>query len=92
MKIPTGWKKRQAYMMGPESLAFIKIIKRGGYTDEFHVDIIFYGLRNSKWVVDQSGSITSARKKEFKTKPAAINYAIKIMKYINYGHSLGVLN
>jgi len=92
MQIPTGWKEREAYMIGPESMAFIKLIKRGGYVDEYHIDVIKLGFEKPIWRVDSSGSITSAKRKEFNTKQAAMNYAIKIMKYINYGQSLGVLS
>jgi len=94
MQIPKGWKKRQSTMwsVGAESIGFIKLIHRGTYVDEFHVDITKLGFKQSIWRVDTSGSITSAKRKEFKTKPAAMNYAIKIMKYVNYGQSLGVLN
>jgi len=93
MQIPTGWKERKSttWSVGAESIGFIKLIKRGQYVDEYHVDITKLGFKQSIWKVDTSGSITSAKRKEFNTKQSAMNYAIKIMKYVNYGDSLGVL-
>jgi len=90
MQIPPGWKKGNIPLHYEDSIRFTKKVKRGYYEDYFMVDI-WSQLAKEEYHVSQTGTITGAKNKSFKTKPAALNYAINIMKYINFGLAKGVL-
>ena len=89
MTLPRGWKKTLAPMSKTE-FRYTKKIKRDGYLDSFHVDV-FANMDKTQYTVSPSGVITGAQTKRFKTNAQATNYAIKIMQYINFGESKGVL-
>ena len=90
MKTPTGWKKGKIPLSRTSDIRYTRIIKSGPYTDYFMVDI-WSNMDKDEYYVSQTGSITSAQNKTFKTKPAALKYAVKIMQYINFGITKGVL-
>jgi len=89
MTLPRGWKKTVMPMSG-DSFRYIKYITRDGYKDTFYVDIND-NYNKTKYTVSPSGVITGAQTKSFRTLQQATNYAIKIMQYINFGESKGVL-